>query len=252
MSGTEIEAKLVITAAAPDRVAADLASLRGLDALMLARPVRHRISDTYFDASSGSLSEKRIALRIRVIDEATMITVKGPTVRVGGVTERTEYEESWSATALDRAFDLLRAHAVDASAPHFHSDPRASLAGAGIGVVSVRTTDRLSMKLTETDARVPTAELAIDHVEFQAGRSLVKHWEIECEAINTGSAQTVRVVLESLNRRYKRSVKPFPHSKTAIAVALNELGATGRLESLLRDGALTPAGYVVIDRFLVG
>src|SRR5712691_9312817 len=96
----EVEAAVIIRSENPGLVAGRLARLAKLGSYRLLKERTVHIRDRYFDTPAGDLGKRRVALRIREVDGARLITVKADSFRQGSTTSRLEIEDAWSPHAL--------------------------------------------------------------------------------------------------------------------------------------------------------
>jgi hypothetical protein len=95
------------------------------------------------------------------------------------------------------------------------------------------------------------AELAVDAVRYRVRGMAVLHHEVEIEAKADVGASALAPVVDGLMAAFGDALRVWPHSKLAIGFALEALAARDALAGLLGPGgALAPAGYKAIDRYL--
>lgn len=255
---TETETKLVIVADDSARVADEIAALTRLGRYLLIPRADERLRDTYWDGPDGRLGAERVALRLRLIGSATMITLKGPTKIVpDGAAVRMEIEEPWSAAALARVRKLLSGAGLwPTKAPDpvgFHGDAVASLRQAGFIVVQDRETERRPRDVvTERDPQqAPAAELVIDVTTFHLGTRSVLNREIEVETKGPGGRETVGEVTGGLLELYPSLLRLSDGSKLAMGKAIAaSIEALVAGNGLAPDGSLTLAGYALLNKCL--
>lgn len=252
---TEIEAKLVVR---PARRREILGALRALDALgpyaLVERPPRN-LHDRYYDTPGGVLGRHEVALRLRSVDDRTVLTLKGPPeVLADGEIARLEFEQPTSFRALATVIGKLRGSGIEL--PEVETDERTVsdtvLEAAGLRCIHQRTVHRIVRDAVEHGPRAsaPVAELVIDAVTFDVDGRRVLHDEIELEGRGTQAADHVRAGVRALRARFGDGVCRWQPSKLAIGRTLDALESEGLLAGLLdADDRLTVGGYrAILDR----
>ena len=255
-AGREVELSLVITADDPESVLRRLARLREVGSYVLHARGSDRIVDHYFDTPDGALRKQGLALRLRTLDGATLIGLKGPRRSASTRTEdRLELEGPFSSEAVEEvARRIGGGRPVAGSTDVDSADPDAVLEAAlGVGLIQRRETVRLLRDVA--DAREPSgpvlAELALDRVRFEVGSREVRHYEIEIEAKRTGrGTSATRAIAAELVTRHPDELAEWPYGKLPTGKAIEQLLADGKLAELGPDGALTFRAYEQIRRYL--
>ena len=255
-AGREVELSLVITADDPESVLRRLARLREVGSYVLHARGSDRIVDHYFDTPDGALRKQGLALRLRMLDGATLIGLKGPRRSASTRTEdRLELEGPFSSEAVEEvARRIGGGRPVAGSTDVDSADPDAILEAAlGVGLIQRRETVRLLRDVA--DAREPSgpvlAELALDRVRFEVGSREVRHYEIEIEAKRTGrGTSAARAIAAELVTRHPDELAEWPYGKLPTGKAIEQLLADGKLAELGPDGALTFRAYEQIRRYL--
>ena len=244
-AGREVELSLVITADDPESVLRRLARLREVGSYVLHARGSDRIVDHYFDTPDGALRKQGLALRLRTLDGATLIGLKGPRRSASTRTEdRLELEGPFSSEAVEEvARRIGGGRPVAGSTDVDSADPDAILEAAlGVGLIQRRETVRLLRDVA--DAREPSgpvlAELALDRVRFEVGSREVRHYEIEIEAKRTGrGTSATRAIAAELVTRHPEELAEWPYGKLPTGKAIEQLLADGKLAELGPEGALT-------------
>ena len=246
--GREVELSLVIVAPDPESVVRRLARLRRLGGYTLHARGAENLVDRYYDLADRALRKRGLALRLRTVDGAALIGVKGPRRSASTKTEdRLERELSFSAAAVA---EIGRRIGVtdrgDASAPLPTEGPEALLrTRLGVEQIQLRETVRLVRDVVEPSAASGPvlAEFVLDHVHFRLAGRDVRHYEIEVEAKRTGrGTQAAKEIVAELTSRYPEELQAWPYGKLPTGVAIEELLSAGELE-VGRDGVLAPAAY---------
>ncbi len=252
-SGEEIEAKLILVAAAPQRLADELAALPSIaeHRLLAAREISLR--DAYLDTPERSLGRRGVALRVRRRDGVPWLALKGPDRGSGvvGAVRRQELELPFSDPALERIFAELRGCglAFASNAAPGTRDPLAALRAHGLGIIQERDARRRLRDALDSRGRV-CAELAIDCVRHRLGARDVLLYEVEVEARGT-ALDALRAIVAGLLATYGRALRAWPHDKLVTGLTLRRIHERGALDALLRaDGSLAREGYTKIDHML--
>lgn len=249
----EEEAALVILGERPEEVVKRLGDLTSVAGYALQPKPTVTIRDLYFDTPDGALAAQGLALRIREIDESTLITLKGPSRAMpGGTHERLEIEEPWSRSALERVIEEIRNWDVlvaDSHRGHLRP-PGAVLEALGLQVIQHRETRRVIRQVIS--GATVAAELAIDRVTYHltVGESRIYEIEVEAKAA-PNAARAVGEIIETLEREWPE-LDVWPYSKLATGRGLERVLASDA-EGVLNDRqVLTPQGLDRIQAELDG
>jgi hypothetical protein len=253
--GHEIEAALIVSADAPQAIGQRLAGLRALAEFCLLPRAAETIEDIYFDTADRSLAARLIALRVRRLDGATLVTMKADSHRTAAGEDRLEIEFRWSSSALHHVVSELRSRGVGVPAPPGElgsADPAAVMASLGLEQVQTRMTTRTPRDVVARGAQSePLAELAIDAVTYRFDAGRVRLLEVEVEAKGGGDAGTVERIIACLRDEFPSQLRPWPYGKLPTGQAIQELAAQGQLDGLTsQDGMLRPAACERIAEFL--
>jgi inorganic triphosphatase YgiF len=240
MRPLEQEGALVVRADRPTEVLDEIAALAGIGEWAFEPLPAQTIEDVYFDDDKRSLGSRRVALRVRRMDEAILLTRKSPGHRSGGVTTRVEIEAPWSPQALQRVVSELETIGDAAWAP----SPEDAFGAVGLRPVQRRTTNRVRRAVLDDDGRT-IAELALDSVSYDLTGGPARLCEAEVEARAEDAA--VGPILDALAARFD-ALAPWPHSKVATGFAADRALRAGAIDG----GELTPPALDVLDRALAG
>ncbi|MGH2723711.1 MAG: CYTH domain-containing protein [Actinomycetota bacterium] len=230
---SEDEGALVVRASDPEEVAGRLEALDSVGGYRLEPGPTLRIRDRYVDTADGDLGARRIALRVREVDGATLLTLKGSSRTTGhGTHQRLEIEEPWSEPALARAMEELRTMGVPLEVRAGGATPVEALESVGLRVVQDRETERTVRHVL---ADGPAAELAIDRVTYHLGEAAPRLLEVEVEAKRPGASGVLHDVIDALDHEWPE-LRRWPHSKLAIGKALERLLREGRFRGELVTG----------------
>ncbi len=244
----ETEAALVIAAGAAESVADRIARLRVVAGHDLVPRGTRRIHDTYFDTPDGELQAQRVALRIRELDGATWVTLKGPSQPTDwGGKERLEIDLLWSQDAAKRILAELagrgltppaRDRTVDASRPV------QTMLALGLQVIQDRRVRRRVRDVVARHQPLVLAELAIDSVTYHFADRQIHHHEVEIETKSRDGPRAGRAVAEDLISMYAPALRSWPFGKLATGRAIERFLHEGISKGLLDDSdSLTPAAY---------
>jgi inorganic triphosphatase YgiF len=244
----EAEAAMVIATDTAGAVANRIARLTVIAGHHLVPRGTRRIHDVYFDAPDGALQAQRVALRIREIDGATWVTLKGPSHSTDwGGKERLEIELPWSQDALKRIVAELagRRFAPPAGNQRFDSSrPVQTMLTLGLHAIQDRQVHRRVRDVVTERPPLVLAELAIDSVTYQFDDRKIHHHEVEIETKSRAGSRAGRAVVEGLLSTYGPALRVWPFGKLATGKTIERLLREDILEGLLdSNDSLTPAAY---------
>jgi inorganic triphosphatase YgiF len=255
--GREVEAALIAASDDAGGLARRLAALRELNGYLLSPRPEERIADDYLDTADARLGTKRVALRVRLLDGAARLTLKGPTERRGVATSRRlELEQPWSAAAAGRALRALAnldIRLARRTASRAWRNPEDFVSALGLVHVQRRETLRKPRDVRDRGGAsdAPLAELALDTVSYRIGRRKVRLFEVEIEAKRKEGVAAASRVAGLLIERWGGGLRAWKHSKLATGLALDALERDGKLAALLSPaGWLTPKGIDLLARRL--
>jgi inorganic triphosphatase YgiF len=245
----ESEVTLVIKERGID-ISRDIAGMKSILEYRLKEGALHQIHDTYFDTKNESLRKKRIALRLREIDDVILLTLKSDPRRVSGATRRREVELPWSLQSLVRVANYLELNRPTFAKSEFSQlKPSNIFETLGLHKLQERLTTRVTRDIIPQDKprSQPIAELALDEVVFLLPRSKVRLFEIEIEAKATRSLSRVRQVGDALIARYQPALRKWFHGKFLTGLAIQRLLEKGTLQNHMVKGDLSPDAFKLID-----
>jgi len=216
------------------------------------------LHDRYYDLPDGELTRVGAALRWRRLETVgrttNLMALKGPAERdpQGVSLTRLELEKEWSPSVLREILAEVPGLGVESPPESLDdaSDPEQALAAAGLELVQDRRTRRLVAELRDGASAV--AELALDHVCFDARGRRVDHREVEIELLAPERRECLERIATELLREFPRTLRIWVWSKAALGRALERLADEGTLDPLLSGNELTTAGYDAIEDLLVG
>lgn len=249
---TEIEIKLVVISDRTEEILEWIAARGELDGFSLVSMTEQSIRDIYFDTPGHALRAADLALRVRRVNWASVLALKGKSRRVGDAIERFEAERPWSAAGLADIVRLLSQHGAPLAAdppPAVH-DPETTLQALDLLPFQERLTQRARRHIVDRE-RAVVGELAIDRSVFALGEHRVRHFEIEMEATGPASLAAMATVSKALLAAWPDELRVWEHSKVATGRAIEHLFATRPPALLLnRSGGLNSAAYDAMDRWL--
>ncbi len=252
---SELEIALLIRASSPHAVAEQIAALPAIAGYRLLPQEPLRLRDLYVDTPQRVLSSKRVAFRLRTIDGAPWLTLKGPSrMTEWGGEERFELEDRWSPETLGRISEMLRRLASVHVAAAYQTEPLDALAAIGFVVVQDRETLRMPRDVVRGDApeRV-LAELAVDSVVYRLEGRRIRLCDIEVGPKAFDGPRAVTAVTDALLATYGQALSRWRYGKLATGYAIARLLKDGTLDRFVeRDGTLTPSACREIERSLAG
>jgi len=184
----------------------------------------------------------------------SVLTLKGPSRSTdwGGL-ERLEIEAAWSKEAVERVVaELARAGIAALQAAAFcKDDPVNTLERCGLEVIQRRELWRRTRRVLSESSGTTVAELAVDQVRHLGTFGEVLHWEVELEAMGDSASAVMSDIIGALLHEFGSALRPWPHSKLATGLAIDELLETGVLQPLICSGnRLTAATYDRLDEHI--
>lgn len=255
-TGSEVESALIAVSNDAASLAAEIAALRALGPYVLIARPQETIVDEYFDTADARLEARRIALRIRHLDGALRLTIKGPTQRrAGPASRRLEIEKPWSTAATSQALRSLADLGVPLArrtASRAWRTPANFAKALSLARIEKRRTLRKPRNVHgKHGTGRPLAEMALDTVIYSVGRRKVRVFEVEIEAKRREGIQAADRVTKWLLKGRRTSLKLWRHSKLAMGLALQALEREGKLAGLVTSrGWLTPRGVKALARRL--
>lgn len=245
----EEELTLLVTSEDPDSIVQAVAGLKRLGRFSLVARERRNIRDVYYDRPDGLLGKRGWALRVREVNAAKVITLKGPpSPNESGGIQRLELEAPWSRDSLCAVLDLLAMSGIPVPEVALNadlSDPYCAVESMGMGAIQDRDTIRLVRHILpeEDEPGSPVGELVIDSVIYHFGEMNIGHYELELEAGSPGASEIIGSLAQLLLEEFGPALRPWNIGKTATGRRVEQLLAAGTIASLMRDGRLLPVAY---------
>lgn len=253
----EVESAVLIRAAEPAAIASRIAKWTTLEEFRLIARATEAIEDDYVDTAERALAARRIALRVRRVDGAARLTLKGPGPRTNGAAEnRMEIEAPYSvgaATRVLRALSDLGIAMPRRTASRTWKRPADFLRALGLVAVQKRTTRRMvrDVALAEDPNRKVLAELAIDTVTYSIRGTRVRLCELEVEARRPEGVRVANRLPALLVAGAPDALKPWKYSKFAMGRAFEALAEEGKLARHVGAGDwFTPRGFDELEKRL--
>lgn len=254
----EIEATLIIWSETPQVIAEQIARLNSIGNYRLLPQDSKTIHDLYLDTPDHALQNQKLALRVREIGATRWITLKGPSRPIGewGGVERLEIEASWSQDALTRVVKEFMDRGIEVLQQRQEFDyvhPLDVMSSLGLEVVQRRECQRKVRNIVHAgkESGPVLAELAIDSVVYHFSDHQVCHHEVEIEAKWEDGPTVIKIVIERLDKMYRRALRRWDYGKLATGKAIEKLLSEEALEGLLNsNNNLKPIAYDKVDDYL--
>lgn len=254
----ELEVSFIIISGDPKDTFEHLVGLKLAGNYRLLPRSSQNIHDIYFDTKEEALKSAHASLRIRNVNNNSLITLKGaPDFTDWGGTDRPEIENNWSKTALERIEQELNQLKIPfAPAEKFYSQkPVEMLEHMGFQIIQNRQTVRQLRHVVdpgEEDSPL-LAEFALDCVTYHFENLAVHHREIEIEAKADGNEIILKAIVDDLLESFPGKLRPWIYSKLATGKAVEQMARAGILENLLDSGRnLVGTAYEIIENYLSG
>jgi inorganic triphosphatase YgiF len=255
----EREIALVILPDGPDVVSQEICRLTELGGYRLRKAPLIVLRDMYWDLPDRDLGARRIALRLRMTDDRTWVTLKGPSKPAGdyGV-RRLEIERPWSGQGLQevlRVLDQENIHLERPATQEQAADAIGTMRHLGLKPIQDRETTRQPFDVLgpdRSDAEA-IAELAIDKTRYRIKHAVVTLRQIEIESKACGGGSAAEAMAATLQQRYPTVLRPWRYGKLATGMALERLldGSDDR-DLLHADGTLDLSAYDRLATYLEG
>lgn len=254
----ESEVTFIITPGSGDAILTKIKSLKSIGEYQFSPIKQQNIQDIYFDTEKSALESHQSALRIRLLNNQTLITLKGSEHpnRWGGI-NRMEIEEKWSQESLEIITSKLKEKGIiiPYEKEFFVQDnPVATFQNMQLLAIQKRDTHRTTKDITFSPNDKPPitlAELAIDTCKYYVSNETINHVEIEMEMKSDLQQPHKRSLVNIFMDTYKSRMQIWPHNKLSTGNAIAHLYATGELSHLIRNNKhLNPEAYPLIDQYL--
>lgn len=252
--GREVEISLVVTSPDPERTFGRLARLRAIGPYTLKPRGSEHIVDRYFDTPDREFSRRGLALRLRSIDQTTLIGLKGRTRSASTTTEdRFEREQPFSPDLIGEIAERIGRRISARPAVKSGASPEDLLrVHLDARLIQLRETKRLLRSVEDSENRpgIELAELALDRVLFKFEDQAIRHYEVEVEAKRTGrGTKAAKDVAGGLLSEFGDDLAEWPYGKLPTGRAIEEY-LRRKLLSVGPDGVLTSEDYDRLERSL--
>ena len=235
-----------------EHVRKNLASIGHLlDYDLRSKPARI-IHDTYYDTRNNSLRQRKITLRTRKLGSTLFISSKSDIRRVSGnMVRRREIELPWTYDSVRLLVRNLQLKTLAEPRSDFQRVPISkTLAAMGLVAIQERRTRRVARDVIKRGSgpKLILAELAIDRVTYTLKGVKVGLSEVEIEAKSRDGFSAVREVANHLLSKYQPFLREWSHGKFVTGLAIARLMETKTFGRFLKNGALKPGAFQLIDR----
>lgn len=253
----ETETTLVILSRDPVSVRNRIARLSTFDGFTLNKVKPQKLRDVYFDSISGSLSAKKLGIRLRETGGKRIIGLKGEqrTNQTGSI-ERVEIELDWTFGAWERILELLSQAGVRDPLYPIAFDPKhpiQAFINSDFKILQERSTRRIVRDIVSVSLGGPTlSEMVIDDVSFKVGELVIHHYEVEVEIKSAVGDPSLTAAIKGLMNKFGPELRIWYHSKLSTGQAIVDLISDGRLKPLIStNNSLRPEAYDLIHDYLL-
>jgi len=221
---------------------------------------RQKIKDKYFDTKDAILKKKKVALRLRTVDEKiSKITLKIPKKGTEADFERVEIEKTWSHESFNEIMNALKehfgGHAFEHSNHYYNDEPEVALANANFQKIQERETDRNLINALNSQSHQTEFEFAIDktHYHLANTRKYFSLMELEIELKKSDNYNILHKFVNELVANQQSIFKLWPHSKLVTGKAIEILLSNKELEEnrdFDNENFLTLSGLEKVDSFI--
>ena len=248
----EIETKLAIIHSEPEGIADQIACERNIGHYILEPEPEQSITDRYFDTPDYFLRGKGLALRHRLKNEESLVTLKGKSrIQASGAIRRMEIEDHWSEAALYEILQILSYTGLDLrekANTYMENDPFLTFKRLGFILLQERTTQRQVRIIKNPQNSREKAELAIDRAVYQFQNNTLKHYELEIEEKSEDAADMLEQCIKILHSSYRKALKSWKINKLALGLILEKLVQNPEFQKLIQsDDQISPEGYRLIE-----
>lgn len=221
----EEEIALIVRSENPSEVADQVAELKKITGYKIVEQPNQSIVDTYYDTPTRSLRAAKHSVRIRNVNDKTLVTVKGPSKKDSkGNSIRSEHEFEWPYTEVtpEGLFELF-----------------------GLKRVQVRSCNRRVRNILWGKDEV-IAELAIDDLTyFFGGERTARLFEVEIERKGKNNASLIGM-RNALTKKFPE-LEAWEHSKLAMGQLLS---LALLIDTDPETGVLNDISFDALDYFL--
>lgn len=183
------------------------------------------INDRYFDTQDNDLQQRKIALRIRIIDGKTFkITLKILKMRTKNYSNRIELEATWSQHSFCEIVSRLKPMGIDlGDCKHYYDeDPIKTLENFRLGIFQNRLTSRHIINAIGKTSGDVEFEFAVDNTRFVLDdENKFGYSELEIESKKKGNEQLIGKFIKELI--INPEFRSWPYSKLETGIAIKYL-----------------------------
>ncbi len=254
-TSSEFEVKLIVASRQPGKTAGSLKKLTSLGEYRLCNKRTLKIRDIYFDTGIAMLRKNSLALRVRLMENKKLLTMKGQAAILdwGGI-NRLEIEEEWSPESLQKVLNIIPDLKYDPNDLHsffLPDNPVKTLKRLDFKIVQDRITQRDMRDVIMQKHHELLAEFVVDEVHFQTPAGKVIHYEVEIEALEEKSVGHVHKLLQELQTRYPDDLRIWLFSKLETGEVIYQHANDLRKNSFInKDHSISTEGYERIANLL--
>lgn len=211
------------------------------------------LHDFYFDDEKKQLQAKKLALRLRFIDETCLIALKGESKsRSLGSIERLELEFAWSAESLGKILKEISYPEIDFNDVNYekNANPRDLLKKLGFGIIQERKTIRNAKNILCGNG-ILIGEIASDLTIYSFNSVEIHIFEIEIESKDKNELSTLEVFISRFEKLFLKEIQRWKYTKLETGKALESLISTTPVTELVNENKIiTLNGYKKIESYL--
>jgi len=245
---SEFEVKLIVASQRPAEIAQSLKDLTNLGNFLLTNRRNLEIQDVYFDTSAADLRKNQLALRVRLVGNKKLLTLKGKSdIADWGGIKRLEFEKAWSLTALQNVLKIIPDFKYDPNSLHssfLSENPVKTFANLGFKIVQDRITQREMRDVIMQKHHELLAEFVVDEVHFRTTAGKVIHYEVEIEALAEKYIEHVHNLLKELQTRYPNDLRIWLYSKLETGEVIYQ-----QANDLRKNSFITKSNFISKDGY---
>jgi inorganic triphosphatase YgiF len=252
---SEIEAAILILAKERNSIFEMIEKVIKKNGYVPDRNGIQNINDRYFDTQNNDLEQKKIALRIRMIDgKAFKITLKMLKMTTENYSNRSELEATWSQDSFCEIVNKLKSTGINLGdcKHYYHEDPVRTLEYFRLSIFQNRLTSRHIINAIDKASRQIEFEFAVDNTRFiMDDEKKFGYSELEIESKKIGNEQIISKFIKELT--INPEFRYWPYSKLETGMAINYLFKNKKLiqnTNYDKNYSLTDMDFEKISDFL--